>query len=286
MTIEFTHVAQGGRRLGGSPRSCTHAVLLGYPALVELLRHVCVFHPHRRLSMWTAGAEHSHVRPRDCHTSTLLFHAHGGACTVLECPFKSLHHCPYQCFALFQAATHCQHADCWQRPIAGPTNWNQLQQQAVSWDSWQRYEGLDWASPVQQGPAGEEGWVLHHWSRVTVMDRFREERWWPRFFSCLDSVWKDGHDGRRVSKSNSVSVRVCARVREGDRESVSACACMSMNACSRVLTWLCMGVKWSNRAPNVKSDTEILQLKLVFRVNFGGELILVFYLGNQLLNSL
>lgn len=109
----------------------------------------------------------------------------------------------------YQTATHCQSTDCWHRPIAGPANWNQLQQQAVSWDSWQRYEGLDWASPVQRGPAGEEGWVLHHWSRVTVMDRFREESWWPRFFSCLDSVWKDGHDGRKASKSNRACVPEC-----------------------------------------------------------------------------
>lgn len=186
-------------------------------------------------------------RPRNCHTSTLLFHSHGGACTVLECPFKSLHHCPYQCFSLFQAATHCQRADCWQRPIAGPTNWNQLQQQAVSWDPWQRYEGLDWASPVQQGPAGEEGWVLHHWSRVTVMDRFREERWWPRFFSCLDSVWKDGHDGRRASKSNSACVRACVctrargRQREGERACVRACQWAPAAECWRGCAWVSNG---------------------------------------------
>lgn len=129
-------------------------------------------------------------------------------CSV-KMPIWKLHHCTYQCFALYQTATHCQCTDCWHRPIAGPTNWNQLQQQAVSLYSWQRYEGLEWASPVQQGPAGEEGWVLHHWSRVTVIDRFREERWWPRFFSCLDSVWKDGHDGRKASKSNCVCTCVC-----------------------------------------------------------------------------
>lgn len=157
---------------------------------------------------------------------------------------------------LTKTATHCQSTDCWHQPIAGPTNWNQLQQQAVSWDSWQRYEGLDWASPVQRGPAGEEGWVLHHWSRVTVMDRFREESWWPRFFPCLDSVWKDGHDGRKASKSNRVCVHVC----------LSVCMCVSVrtSACSRVLMWVCTHVKWSSRAINVKSDTGIRHQNLVY----------------------
>lgn len=152
----------------------------------------------------------------------------------------------------YQTATHCHGADWWLWPIAAPTNWNQLHQQAVSWDSWQRYEGLDWASPVQQGPAGEEGWVLHHWSRVTVMDRFREESWWPRFFSCLDSVWKDGHDGRKASKSNRACVYgVCV-----------------MSACSRLLMWVCMHVKWSGRGIHVKSDTEIWKIKPLFMFDF------------------
>lgn len=137
----------------------------------------------------------------------------------------------------YQTATHCQRTDCWHRPIAGPTNWNQLQQQAVSWDSWQRYEGLDWASPVQQGPAGEEGWVLHHWSRVTVMDRFREERWWPRFFSCLDSVWKDGHDGRKASKSNCACMCVCVYA----CLLLGACVWMPVPECWRGCAWMSNG---------------------------------------------
>lgn len=158
---------------------------------------------------------------------------------------------PIKAFS-YQTATHCQSTDCCHQPIAGPTNWNQLQQQAVSWDVWQRYEGLDWTSPVWQGPAGEEGWVLHHWSRVTVMDRFREESWWPRFFSCLDSVWKDGHDGRKASKSNRACVRPWMCV---------WWVCICMSACSRVLMWMHMCVKLSSRAINVSEMRENLRLK-------------------------
>lgn len=152
----------------------------------------------------------------------------------------------------YQTATHCQSTDCWHRPIAGPTNWNRLQQQAVSWDSWQRYEGLDWASPVQWGPAGEEGWVLHHWSRVTVMDRFREGSWWPRFFSVWTVFEKMD---MTVARLRSPTGHVC----------LSACVCggyMCMSACSRVLMWVCMRVKQSSRAINVKSDTGIWDQKL------------------------
>lgn len=72
----------------------------GTSGLVGQLRHVCVLYPHHRLSMWTGGLEHSHVKVSDCHSNTLLFHAYDSACAVLGCPYEQLHHCTYQCFPL------------------------------------------------------------------------------------------------------------------------------------------------------------------------------------------
>lgn len=61
----------------------------GTSGLVEQLRHVCVFHHHRRLPMWITGFEHSHVKVMDCHSFMLLFHAYDRACAALRCPYEN-----------------------------------------------------------------------------------------------------------------------------------------------------------------------------------------------------
>lgn len=60
------------------------------------------------------------------------------------------------------------------------------------------------------------------------------------FPSCLDSFWKDGHDGHRASKSN----RACVP------ETVFVCICMS--ASCRVWMWMHLYVKLSSRAKTIK----------------------------------
>ena len=231
IAIEFTHVVQTEKE-----KACTHAQTLDWCYIrsgptIDTLKHACMFYPHRHLFLWTAGLEHSHVKVRNCHSNVLIFHAHGSAFRRLDAHMNNSIVVPIKALS-YQTATHCQRPDCCHQPIAGPTNWNQLEQQAVSWDSWQWYEGLDWATPVQREAVGEEGWALHHWSRVTVMDRFRQGSWWSRFFSSLDSVCKDGHDGRTASKSNRV--------------------CICMNTCPRALMWMHMKDEVSSTAIKVK----------------------------------
>lgn len=168
--------------------SCTDTVWCDIRSggAVETLQHVCVFCPQPLLPVnfriWTFSHQCQGSPFQHAAISCIWYCFWGVKMPIWITPSV------YLSKTLLTRRPPTAKADCWLRPTAGPTNWNQLQQQAVSWDSWQRYQGLEWASPVRWGPAGEEGWVLHHWSRVTVMDRFREESWWPRFFSCLDSV--------------------------------------------------------------------------------------------------